>query len=197
MIYKIYAFVPLEDMPTSLSTPPFAVDFKTGLVTNLLKETVIFRGERINSSYYAKYNQALQELENLILKVDYTFDRDEEGLLVRKTKLISWMLEDGTWGDSTKKEVSYMIDEREKLREIKIRRSNLVDELKGLGRQVGLSEKLIPFFEEYQVLINQYVDSGSHNLRDAIAASQEAWLDEIIVQTGNKPRDVLIDYFSI
>ncbi len=35
------------------------------------------------------------------------------------------------------------------------------------------------------------------NLENAIAIDEAAWLDEIHAATGNKPRDVLVQYLSI
>lgn len=197
--YRIYSLVqPIElDRYQDLLAPPYTVNWQTDLTQSLHKQTFVVKGERRSSVYYKYFQEDTQTYDHKILRVDYTFVRDENGLVQKRIKVISWVRQDGSWGDATKTEISHVSDPREKLREIKIRRSNIIDELKGLGKLFGLGDKITPFFEKYSIEADQFVEGGSRLLRDAIAQSDEAWLDEVIPATGNTPREVFYDYFSV
>ena len=196
-VYKLWSYVdPLKRIGDD-TLPPISIDWQTDLIRDIYKQTIINKGERVSSVFYGKFAPETEEYSEKLFRIDYGFERNSAGLLLKRTKVISWVLQDGSYGDEPKIQTKYITNERERLREIKIRRSNIIDELKGVGAQYNLSQHLIPFFEQYQLLVNQYIDSGSQNLRDAIAASDEEWLDTPHPLTGNKPRDVFILYFSI
>ena len=76
-------------------------------------------------------------------------------------------------------------------------RARIIEELIDLAVNFGFEEKIKALYEKYSSLVYIYKEGGSPKFRDAIASSKESWLDEVIPATGNKPRDVLVQYLSI
>lgn len=198
--YKIYRYVGLSMGSHCPSTHPGHIIFPDQLNTNLPKKSDIIYGERRRSVYYDRVEDK-QYIEPII-KIDYAFKRDEMGLVYKKLRTISWMLESDKWSTEVQTDVIPVISEASKLLEIKRRRYNVVTELKGLAKkysteQFNLEGKTLEIFEEFQLYVNSYIDAGSAKLRNAIAQYDADWLDAVNPETGNKPRDIFLKYFSI
>lgn len=194
MNYKIYRYVLPEHLPFSLSAHPGYIIFPQQLTKNLPRKQDLVLGERRRSVYCARYVDG--EYIEPIVKIDYAFKRDDDGLAYQKLRTISWMLEGDKWSREVQTDV-IPLSPSQQLIEIKRRRYNLVTELKGLAKLFGLENRTLEIFEKYQLEVNSYIDAGSSKLRDACAQDNADWLDEINAVTGNKPRDVFIMYFSI
>lgn len=198
--YKIYRYRQPWQLPPSLDIHPGDIIFPEQLNRDLPKQTIIELGERRQSIYYDRYRDG--EYLDPIIKVDYVFNRDERGFVFEKVRTISWCLEDGTWSQQTQKDFIPVVSQAEQITELKRRRENIINELKGLAKkysttQLPLEAKILEVFEANQVLINSYIDAGSPKFRDAISISTEPWLDEVVVATGNTSRDILLSYLSI
>lgn len=198
--FKLYRYINPEHHPISTEAHPGHIIFPQQLNTNLPKKVDLRRGERRRSTYYDRVvdNRYIEP----IVKIDYAFHRDEFGLVHQKLQTISWMLENEKWSSSVQTDRIPVVSEAEKLLEIKRRRLNIVTELKSLGKKYStpefdLSGKTLEIFEEFQLLINSYVDAGSTKLRNAFLTNKAEWLDEVNPVTGNKPRDIFVAYFSI
>ena len=198
--YKIYRYREPWQLPSSLDVHPGDIIFPEQLNKNLPKQPIIYLGERRKSIYYDRYEN--KEYFDPIIKIAYAFKRDEQGLVYEKIKTIAWCLENNKWSTQIQQDSIPVISEAEKLQEIKRRRENIINELKGLAKNFSTAElpleaKILQVFEENQILINSYIDAGSPKFRNALAESTESWLDVVIPATGNKSRDVLVQYLSI
>ena len=198
--YKIYRYLEPWELRSNLSQHPGYIIFPDSLNRNLPKKPTIHLGERRKSVYYDRFENG--EYIDPIIKVEYSFKREDQGLVYEKLRTICWQLENDKWSSDVQTDVIPVVSEGEKLREIKRRRANIIDELKGLAKKfttsdIPLEAKILEIFEENQLLINSYIDAGSAKFRDAIGSSKEDWLDTIIPATGNKSRDVLVQYLSI
>lgn len=199
-MYKIYRYIAPENQPVSQSIHPGHIIFPDQLTRHLPKVQNIVLGERRRSVYYDRYSDG--EYVEPIVKIDYAYKRQETGLVYLKIRTISWMLENDRWSREVQSDRIPVINEAQKLLEIKRRRSNVISELKGLAKkysteQFNLEGKTLEIFEEFQLYVNSYVDAGSSKLKNAIATYDADWLDVANPETGNKPRDIFLTYFSI
>lgn len=198
--YKIYRYLEPWQLPSSLDVHPGHIIFPDQLNKNLPKEPTIYLGERRKSTYYDRFENG--EYVDPIIKIAYAFKRDDKGFVYEKVKTIVWCLKDDNWSSQTQIDFIPVVSESEKIIEIKRRRTNIINELKGLAKkfdtvELPLESRILTVMEENQLLVNSYIDAGSAKFRDAIAQSNADWLDEVVVATGNKPRDIFLTYLSI
>lgn len=192
--FKIYRYVAPEHHPRSLCTHPGSIIFPEQLTRELPKKQDLVLGERRRSIYCDRFVEG--EYLEPIVKIDYAFKRDESGLAYEKLRTISWMLESDNWSTEVQTDI-IPLSEQQQLIEIKRRRYNIVTELRGLAKKFGLEDKALQIFEKYQLELGSYIDGGSTLLRDAIGNDSAPWLDIINPLTGNPPRQVFQQYFSI
>ena len=196
--FKLYDFVEPE-LATDRYQAPTHVIIPQNLSVDLYPNKTMHLGERISTTWYAKFED--DHFEEPVVRMDYRFDRDESGLLTGRLMTINYMLKDGTWSKETKSRYKHVINTDDRLREIKGRRSNIVNDLKGRAKDFGISGVIGQLFDEYLALIALYIESGSPKLRDAIANnSQEqfSWLDtELDKSLGGSIRNLLISMFNI
>lgn len=148
---------------------------------------VILFGHKVSTIYYKNIDFTAP-----IFKCDRVANY-EDGQPISLTRTPAFKKSDGSWGGSS----TYTVAIYDPLAFWQKRRSRIVNELKKLAADTGLSAQILPVFEEYQTLVDSYRDAGSPKLRNAIASSTELWLDKVNLATGNKPRDVLVQYLSI
>ena len=94
-------------------TPPFDVDFITGLTNSLYKKVSSHYGQPVSTKYYATYvtqeqadaynaNKAPEDpdlvpgLDDLAVEIEWTFDRNLNGFLYHKRRRYYWYKEDGS-----------------------------------------------------------------------------------------------------
>lgn len=202
--FKIYRYREPWQLPQSLDVHPGSIIFDEGkdLTKRLPKYSTIYLGERRKSVYYDRYDKDTQQYAEPIVQVVYGFKRDEKGLVTEKVRNIQWYLESGNLSPDGQLDIIPITEDATKLKEIERRRSNLINELKGLAKKFSTDElnleiKIPEIFEKYQLEKGMYVDAGSARFRDAIASDNTDWLDETIVATGNTSRQVLTQYLSI
>lgn len=175
--YKIYDYVNHKEGDET--EWPGAIIFPEQLNIHLPKKSLIQFGERINSTYYRD-----QSYTDPVIKVDYVFHRDIDGYLLYKERIISWQKTDNSWCPNTKQLVIPVSSEIEREREIKQRRNNIIDGLKGLAAEMGITNYMLELFSTYQLEENLYVESGSDALYRAIENDTTTpWLNSILPNT--------------
>lgn len=194
--YKIYRYIEPWQLPGNLSVHPGHIVFPDSLTKHLPKKIFIALGERVKTIYFDRLED--QKFIEPIIKIEYKFNRDERGLLIDKQRTISWRLENEIWSGETKTDTIPVTSNAEKLTEIKRRRANVVTEVSGLSKDIGLSSALGDLYSRYVIEIEQYTQSGLPNLRDAIANNTDlSWLDQPTSNPNVSVRQFLINYFSI
>ena len=188
--YLFWDVMPPEQRTEDPTIAPQKIDFRNwGLP---FRETIRY-GHKQSTVYYREYNFETKEYIQPIAKCDRAVTYDENNQAVKLTKTVAWMLSNGNWGNP----FTWTEPIRSSQLFLTKRRSRIVQELKDLAVSAGLSDQILPLFEQYQTLVDSYRDAGSAKFRDAIAYSSEQWLDQVTPATGNKPRDVLVQYLSI
>ena len=188
--YLIYDF--LQDYSGSDTDWPGSIIFPEQLDTHLPKRTTIAFGERIQTVYYSDDTYSTE-----VIKVDYVFTRDELGYLLYKTRTISWKKTDGNWCPRTKVCKIPVSSDTERLREIKTRRENIIDGLKGLAAEMGITERILELFSLYQLQTDLYIQTGSKALYESILNdTTTVWLDGTL-PNGFNAREALLLHLNI
>lgn len=194
--YKIYRYVEPWQLPPSLDIHPGHIVFPETLSRNLPKKQFIALGERVKTIFFDRFEDNV--FVEPIIKIDYRFNRDEYGLLKNKEQTISWRLEDETWSEQRQHDVIPVTSNEKKLQEIKRRRKNIVDEVAGLSKDIGLKSALTDLYARYFKEINLYVDSGLPDFAEALSQNEDLdWLDNPTTNSKVTVRQFLIRYFSI
>jgi hypothetical protein len=188
--YLVYDFI--EGGYESETDWPGRIIFPEQLDTYLPKKTTITFGERVQTIYYSDETYSTE-----IIKVDYVFTRDELGYLLYKTRTISWKKTDGNWCPKTKVCKIPVASETEKLREIKTRRENIIDGLKGLAAEMSLTERILELFSRYQLETDLYIQTGSRSLYESIENDTTTlWLNGLL-PNGFNAREALLLHLAI
>lgn len=195
LAYLVYDFINYDIDPEKTLERPRALNLKQDLTIRPVKKTTITFGERVQSSYYEKYEN--DQYVNLLLQIDHVFTRDDFGLVTQRDTKSCWTFDDGSLEegiDTTK----FYVTESERYNEIKRRRYNLIYEnLIPIGRIEGLEEEITGLFETYQTQVQSYIDAGSREIITLVQNSSESWLD-IVLQTGQRSSRIAIPiYLSI
>ena len=190
--YLVWNYVSPGHHPTdgNLSIAPEYIDLD---FLKIPKQEVIQYGHKIEVNYYDRYDYQTKEFIERVARITRTAIYDDRGVPIKLQKTIAWKKTDGEWGGLTAWE--------EPIRNPKVFmqkvRARAIEELIDIAYNYGFKDKILELFEAYTLLISIYKDGGSPKLRDAIAIAEDSWLDEVNEETGNKPRDVLVQYLSI
>ncbi len=161
---------------------------------DLKKKEVIAYGLKKFVIYHEDYDYDSFEYLRPVASVAWQTVYDEGGnTALKQIKRISWKLSDGSWSEAKE----YVEPIRNPKVFEKKRRLRVIEELIDIAVRFGFKEKILALYETYQSEVALYKDAGSVKFRNAIAIDEAAWLDEIHAATGNKPRDVLVQYLSI
>ena len=196
--FKLYNYVEPE-LATDRYHIPTHIIIPENLSTDLYPNKTMELGERIATTWYSSYENG--EFSDPIVKMEYQFDRDSEGLLTGRKITLNYMLKDGTWSEETKSRYKYVINTDDKLREIKQRRNNIVNDCKARAADFGISGAIGQLFDTFLAEIALYQESGSPKFRDALKVESReefSWLDtELDASLGGSIRNLLVFMFSI
>lgn len=191
----VWNFISPEYHPPTgnLSTLPTYIDFR---FVNIIREKDIKFGLVKSHIYYEYFDFEQKKYINPLVNIswDTFFDEDNNLLLpFKRIRKFSCLLSDGTWSEP--------IEKVEPIRKPKVflqkMRGRVIEELIDIADSSGLGDKIRTLYEAHSQEIFIYKEGGSPKFRDAIATADEAWLDILNSETGNKPRDVIVQYLSI
>ena len=194
--FKIYRYVDPDFLPLCLRVHPGWLIFPEGLNKNLPKKHFIALGERVKTIFFDRYEDG--RFIDPIIKIDYKFNRDEFGYLVEREKTVSWQLENNSWATRTQLDIIPVSSNQEKISELKKRRQNIVDEVAGLSKKIGLGTALTDLYKRYFKEIELYTQSGLDDFAIALNKNTDLpWLERPTSNPNISVRDFLINYFSI
>ena len=193
--YLIYDFV-LEP-PSNPRKKPKHVLFPEQLNRGLYKEYTLSRGDRTNTTYYADYDIEQAVVSNPVVKIDYEYVRDADHFLKHVKRTFSWMLKNGQWSDDVFVDYKPMLSLKQKMKELALVRSNMIEENQGLAKELGILPEMLLLYDRYSSEVLAYKDGGSRALSDAIKNDTElAWLNEPAI-TFPTFRDYLVDSYLV
>lgn len=162
-------------------------------ILGLFPKYFVGMGFRTKTIHYANRNAT-----DPIVKLEYEFILDEGKQSLNESPLkISFMMSDGKWGDRTKPILRTYDTELEKGKELKARRSNIIDELKGLAAKMGIAPVILELIKKFQLQVDRYVESGSADLYKAIRDDTSLpWLARNL-PNGAPARAALLRYLVV
>ena len=177
----------------NLSALPKYVDFK---FLDIIKQENVQFGLIKSHIYHESYDFDTEQYLNPLVYIswDTFFNEDEKPPLpFKRIRYVSFLLSDESWSEPTAK-IEPVRNPKVFLQKM---RGRVIEELIDIADSSGLGDKIRTLYEAHSQEIYIYKEGGSPQFRDAIAATDEAWLDILNPETGNKPRDVLVQYLSI
>ena len=124
MRYQIYHYVP-EGIYTPAATPPYGIDFTTGLSVRLHPVRTLVLGELIECVHYAAFDAMTQTPTTPIVKENWEYFRDATGYATHRIHTIAWYFEDGTLDEvNTKVRTKYYMSLQERREEAYRRKKN-------------------------------------------------------------------------
>lgn len=190
-----YQISTLVEPPIDLLLNPININYKTGLKkdVNLFADRVFYKGELQQVIYYQAYDDQTKVFSIPVIKVTITYSRGANGIITDqgRTTLREYYSTTGNIGRHNSTHVKYY-DGAEKIKEIKRRRQNLIDnlELIMLGLilqtdQTGMTEADViasgrAFMVQYEAELQHFVNTGVDDIVTAIQADTTySWLDNI------------------
>lgn len=181
--YKIYAF--LDEMPENFSITPKNIDYN---ILGLHKKRTIVKGELVKIEYYSEYDGTTYN--DLILIEERSYERDANGIIIKRDMTIKWIFDDDTISADTKHTIKFYSN-AEKIDEGIKRRKNIISNLKliafGLLGKVNAYDLLNACVTDMQI----YIDGDRTVLINNIANMNKTYLDGE-VQPGLTIRNYII-----
>jgi hypothetical protein len=207
---KIYKYIQLSE-DYDIHDPPIGLNYITGLTTKLFPKRTMTKGEVNKVDYYAD-----EELTDLVLTVDISYNRDQLGLATDRTVTRTWIKEDGQphcCPKVTKK--IYTINIEDQIKEAHRRRENIVDKLLlvVLGMMIAtnpeetLADVLTDarnFVFTYKTEFDTFESSGGTEIITTVSGATVDgiignWLDNVIDGEGTTIRQYMmveLDYLT-
>lgn len=196
--YVIYDYYIKQQIDkTSL---PIHVIFPEQLTQNLYKVSIFNYGDRIENTYYAGYGRASDTLNTPVVKINFTFHRDTDYLIKYVDRVFSWMRKDGNWSTETYSDIKVYSSSIQKLRELRLVRSNIVEEAQEKAKIFGFLPQMLHIYDMFDQEVNLYEKAGSNALSQAIANATGVdwgWLDDLTPDGAMTNRAFLSYFFSI
>lgn len=188
-MYKLYNYLePFQLAAHDVNTVPSHINFKTGLTIRLHPKRTFVKGELVKVEYFEHYDG--ETFENLILFENYVYDRDEDGLAIKRTQTITWLWDDNQESEDKKVTEKYY-DKKTQIYEIRRRRENTTDWLQGQANNVHIGHLVKPMVNDITNQIQSFINNGGSVLIDAVANYSAAWLD---TPTPNFPQYTFRQY---
>lgn len=186
-LVKIFRYLPGHGRnPTQ---PPIDLNYKTGLSGALVPERTFIQGELQRVDWHADEN-----LDDLIIRADMIYARDQIGFAEERTTTRTWYLEDGTAHPDVKvTKKLYRLEPQLQEREAKVRRGNIIDRL-----FVAVTAHLV--FEEQDVMagialgqaflqthknaIDLFVSASLTDVYFVVQAAVEDWMGSTFTVAG-------------
>jgi hypothetical protein len=194
--YKLYDLLPNPEQFTEEDKRrlPVDIDFKTGLSSTLYKEVTMLHGAPVSKVYYTDVTgneDGSVTYSSPIVRIDYTFERDEISLAISCTQRFRWYDTEGNISTGYK-DTKDFFNTAEKIAEAEQRRGNIIADLKvktiGLlmyTQQMSQPDATTlgrPFLAQYKQDIYNYVDEANTGFATSVTnASAETypWLDDM------------------
>jgi len=163
---------------------PSDIDFD---IRGYHKERIITSGELRTVNYYREYIPETQVYNDLIVKEERLYTRDNVGIVQYRTLTITWYMEDDSIGlvkTGTPKYYSYEeaiqegIDRRNNM--ISLAKTTLLRELKLIVGEPTNQSYAFDFLLGVSTQMNYFREGYTQPLRDAVANSTKAYLTQDI-----------------
>lgn len=148
-------------------------------IVGLHKKRTIVKGELVQVEYYKEFDGTTYN--NLIVKEERIFTRDSIGLVLYRTQVSSWYLNNGSVG-LTKNFIKYY-SPTESIDEGITRRGNIINDAKIYALSVIGQAYGFDLMNSVKTQIDLYIQGYKQPLYDAVNASTKPYLNSTIKAT--------------
>lgn len=209
---KIYRYCPAQEY--SKKTPPFDLNYITGLNRRLYYKQYFIQGELYLQEYYANTatgSDSWPTYSDLILTENMVYTRDDLGFAKERTTTIAWILENNTPHPQNKvlhKTYSILESQLEGI----TRRSNIINQLSitvaGILIQVLPTNSTYPddqskievgrqFLQTHKLSCDMFVQASERIIVSDVKYATDFWLNIPIDANGTTIRTVLLSEIDI
>ena len=176
----LYRYLPLLLMDNELE-PPQHLDYRVAVNSRLYTRKRVMYGELVSLEYFGRYEPEGDEFGDLVVSEAHTYVRNAENYAIKRDIVISWYKNDGRPHPDTKVRTKFY-DKQGQINELKRRRENIIDWLRGALVGTPLEPLVIDLLERLTFPVTDYIQTGSNMLRSALVDAPEGWLDEKLPQ---------------
>ena len=172
----LYRYLPGLLLDNELE-PPQHLDYRVAVNSRLFTRKQVMYGELVSLEFFGRYDPEGEVFEDLIVGEAHTYVRNAENYAIKRDIVISWYKNDGTPHSDTKVRTKFY-DNQGQINELKRRRENIIDWLRGVF--VGhpqLEPAVRDLLERLTFPVTDYIQTGSNMLRQQVIGASEAWLD--------------------
>jgi len=114
---------------------------------------------------------------DVIKETKFIYQRDENGLAIKRDEITRWHLESGELGQEILVNEKVYDTALKKRIEAEKRRRNVIDYLMSFTGQLGVQAEAESFFKTNAAAVRAYRDEGISDFAGIVENSPEAWLD--------------------
>jgi hypothetical protein len=203
---KIFRYIEVNAYPDK-KQPPKQHDYKIGLTSKLQRKDIFDQWGTLTSAEF----HADENLNDLIVKVDFVYAFSPYGDVDNRTKTVTWYREDGTAHPDTKIMVKHYVNKPEMLDANRRRRINVIDimmidvrqyiaeTMLALGQAATLLEAEsagIGLVRDLEKDLNTWRDVGDPTVITTITnadVNTHVFLDNVVGAIGKTIRQYMID----
>jgi len=182
--YNIWSILDPSIAPIDHTQTPEYINYKTG-VPRLHPVEDVFRGELVQVKYFKDFDEDTEEYSNLILCVEFEWERDSRNRLKRRIATRKWTTRTSTdenpvYGPHVRVDRKHYNKKKSRIADIR-RRENIVEELTARASEFGAE---IPNQKMRLALdhsFGPYIDTGNPQLvqdvQDYVDPDGVPWLE--------------------
>lgn len=183
--YKIWTLVDSNHVANDFSDSPTQLDYKTGLLTRLHPKYEIVSGQLVKVEYYCHYTIE-GGFKDLVLSAEFSWDRDENGVLIKREATRRWCLLESTdespiFGRKIKHDTKFYNASQAAIADSR-RRSNIVEELLAQSSAFGVFTENQLMFRDLADSLVLYKETGDRKLVSDIMSYDAAWLNTDVTE---------------
>lgn len=176
----LYRYLPGLLLDNELE-PPQHLDYRVAVNSRLFTRKRVMYGELVSLEFFGRFDPEGKVFEDLVVGEAHTYVRNAENYAIKRDIVISWYKNDGSPHSDTKIRTKFY-DAQGQINELKRRRENIIDWLRGALKGTQLEPLVRDLLERLTFPVTDYIQTGSNMLRGALQDASEAWLDERLPQ---------------
>lgn len=176
----LYRYLPPLLMDNELE-PPQHLDYRVAVNSRLFTRKRVMYGELVSLEFFGRYEPESDTFEDLVVGEAHTYVRNAENYAIKRDIVISWYKNDGGPHPDTKIRTKFY-DAQGQINELKRRRENIIDWLRGALVGTPLEPLVRDLLERLTFPVTDYIQTGSNMLRQQVVDAPEGWLDELLPQ---------------
>lgn len=171
----IYRYLPPLLLDSELLVPQH-LDYRVATTSRLYPEYRFMYGELVHVNYWGAFDGDANTYGDLVVSERHVYTRDAQNYALRRDLTITWFRNDGTPHEDVKVRTKFY-DRKGQINELKYRRENIVDWLRGVFTGTPLEASVREVLVALSPQVTDYIETGSNALREGVQTIERDWLD--------------------